>query len=196
MFCFNNYAAAGSPYVTVVYDNATPVISSALMKISSVESRIVKGSVGVQYIVTLGAQAYFIASCNVCALISLAILAITTAITTAITITITMALCVSNFYGNDPVLPLFSCYSGNFQKWLVYCSEPVALVWKDDSLSSPSPIRGTIRIAVLPLQNVEAAFNTLITYVQRYPVGAVMTISHPSPSLSQVIFQYTTVGTG
>ena len=135
---YRAYLVKGSPYITVVYDNATPIISSGLMKILTVESRVVKGSVGLQYIVTLG----------------------------------------------------------NFQKWLVYCSEPIALAWKEDTLTSPLPIRGIIRVAILPLQNMEAAFSTLVNYIQRYPTGAQLTVTHPSPSQSLVILQYTTVGIG
>ena len=51
---FKTYLVKGSPYVTVIYENATPIISASLMKILTVESRVVKGSIGVQYIVTLG----------------------------------------------------------------------------------------------------------------------------------------------
>jgi endo-1,3(4)-beta-glucanase len=108
------------------------------MKISAVESRVVKGSTGVEYIVTLG----------------------------------------------------------NFQKWLVYCSEPVVLSWKDDTLTSPTPIHGVIRVAILPLQNLEAAFNTLTSYVQRYPTGGIITIQHSTNSLSQVTIQFSSVGIG
>ena len=69
----------GSPYVTVTYENATPLLKSLTMHILSVDARVVQGSVGVQYVVQLG----------------------------------------------------------NFQTWLVYCSQPVALVWKDDTLYAP-----------------------------------------------------------
>lgn len=80
---YRTHLVKGSPFITVVFENATPIISSVLMKINSVDARVVRGSVGVQYIVTLG----------------------------------------------------------NFQKWLVYCSEPVALIWRDNTLYSPNPIR-------------------------------------------------------
>lgn len=135
---YRAYLVKGSPYITVAFDNATPIISSGLMKILTVESRVVKGSVGLQYIVTLG----------------------------------------------------------NFQKWLLYCSEPIALIWKEDTLTSPLPIRGIIRVAILPLQNMEAAFSTLVNYIQRYPTGAQVTVSHPSAAQSIVTLQYTTVGIG
>ena len=92
----------GSPFVTVLYDNATPVLKSNTMHITSVDARVVRGSIGLQYLVKLG----------------------------------------------------------NFQTWLIYCSEPVALVWSDDKLTSPNPINGYIRIAILPNQNIESSFKS------------------------------------
>jgi endo-1,3(4)-beta-glucanase len=135
---YRTHLVKGSPFITVVYDGATPVISSPAMRILRVDARVVQGSVGVQYIVTLG----------------------------------------------------------NFQKWLVYCSEPVALVWKENTLSSPNPIRGVIRVAILPTQNCETAFNTLLGYVQRYPTGAALTFTYPTGTLAYVNFQFNTVGIG
>jgi endoglucanase Acf2 len=119
---YRTHLVKGSPFITVVYENATPIISSALMKINSVDARVVRGSVGIQYIVTLG----------------------------------------------------------NFQKWLVYCSEPVALIWRDNTLYSPNPIKGFMRVSILPIQNAEVAFNMLLGYVQKYATGAVMTLGYPS----------------
>jgi endoglucanase Acf2 len=104
---YRTHLVKGSPFITVVYEGATPVLSANLMQILNVEAKVVKGSVGIQYIVTLG----------------------------------------------------------NSQKWLVYCSEPVAFTWKDNTLTAPSAIRGMVRVAVLPSQNVDAAFNLLLTYV-------------------------------
>ena len=135
---YRAHLVKGSPFVTVAYDLATPVISSPVMKILRVDARVVQGSVGVQYIVTLG----------------------------------------------------------NFQKWLVYCSEPVALVWKENTLSSPNAIRGVIRVAILPTQNVEQAFNTLLWYVQRYPTGATVSVTYATGTLAYVNYQFNTVGIG
>lgn len=135
---FRTYLVKGSPFVTVVYENATPLISSPLMKITTVDSRVVRNSPGIQYIVTLG----------------------------------------------------------NFQKWLVYCSEPVALVWKENTLYSPNPIRGYIRVSILPVQNAEVAFSTLMGYVQKYPTGAVMTLAYPTGTVATVNWQYTVAGNG
>lgn len=136
---FKTFLVKGSPYVTVVYENATPIISATLMKILTVESRVVKGSIGVQYIVTLG----------------------------------------------------------NFQKWFVYCSEPITLIWKDDMLLSPMPIvKGVIRVAILPLQNLEGAFSVLMNCVQRYPTGGNVTINHPTASVSQIVYQFNSIGSG
>ena len=127
-----------SPFVTVVYDGATPVISSPLMKITAVDAKLVQDRPGTQYIVTLG----------------------------------------------------------NYQKWLVYCSEPVVLSWKDNSLSAASPIRGYIRVAILPNQNTDPAFNQLINYVQKYPTGGSITFTYPIPTQAIMSIQYNTIGTG
>jgi len=135
---YRTHLVKGSPFVTIVYEGATPVISSNLMQILNVEAKVVKGSVGIQYILTLG----------------------------------------------------------NYQKWLVYCSEPVAFTWKDNTLTAPSAIRGTVRVAILPLQNVDASFNLLLQYIQRYPTGAVVTINYPSSSTMTLTYQYLTAGTG
>lgn len=84
---------------------------------------------------------------------------------------------------------------GNFQKWLVYCSEPVAFIWKENTLTSPVPIRGIVRVAILPPANSEQAFNLLLGYVQRYPTGAVVSFSYSGTSAT-VSYQYTAVGAG
>lgn len=117
---YRAYLVKGAPFVTVAFENATPVLSSSLMKILTVDARVKNNVPGVQYIVTLG----------------------------------------------------------NFQKWLVYCSEPVVLVWKDNALTSPVPIRGVIRVALLPAQAVEASFTTLMMYVQKYPIGMQTTFTY------------------
>lgn len=117
---YRAYMVKGSPFVTVAFENTTPVIQSPVMKISAVDARVRNNVAGVQYIVSLG----------------------------------------------------------NFQKWLVYCSEPVVLVWKDNALSSPLPIRGVIRVAVLPQLNSEAAFTTLMNYVSKYPTGVQTALSY------------------
>eukprot|EP01039_Chlorochromonas_danica_P006287 gene6287-6932_t len=146
------------PFVTVVYENATPLISSPLMKFLNVDAKVVKDGVGTQYLVTLG----------------------------------------------------------NYQKWLVYCSEPVALTWKENTLTASAPIKGFIRVAVLPLQNADNAFNTLLSYVSRYPTGGSVSVSYNGVSTSPssapagngaggasgagssavVTIQYSSVGTG
>eukprot|EP01038_Epipyxis_sp_PR26KG_P003988 gene3988-5712_t len=135
---YRTHLVKGSPFITVVFENTTPIISAYLMKITSIDARVVKDSTGAQYIVTLG----------------------------------------------------------NFQKWLVYCSESVALIWKENVLTSPTPIRGFIRIAILPNQNYENAFNTLFTYIQRYPIGGTVSLQYLTGTVSQVTYQYNTVGSG
>lgn len=117
---YRAHLVKGSPFLTVAFDGATPVLSSTLMKIVNVDARVRNNVPGVQYIVTLG----------------------------------------------------------NFQKWLVYCSEPVVLVWKDNALTSTVALRGVIRLAILPAQQPDAAFSTLMNYVQRYPVGMQTTFAY------------------
>lgn len=135
---FRTYLVKGSPYITTYFEGTTPVISSPLMHITSVDAKIVQNSVGTQYILTLG----------------------------------------------------------NFQKWFVYCSESVTFTWKDNTLTAASAIRGFVRIAILPLQNVDSAFAQLLTYVQRYPIGAAMTLSYPTATTGCVTIQFDTVGPG
>ena len=135
---YKAHLVKSSPFVTVVFDGTTPIISSPIVKISSVDARAVKDSVGTHYIVSMG----------------------------------------------------------NNQKWLVYCSEPVAFTWKDNILQSPLPIKGVVRVAILPNQNYEAAFTALIPYVQKYPTGAAVSLSYPSGTVGIVTYQYTTVGVG
>jgi len=51
---FTNYLVKSSPFVTVVYDNATPVISSDTMQFTSVQGQLVEGQSGTFYLITLG----------------------------------------------------------------------------------------------------------------------------------------------
>jgi len=135
---FRTHLVKGSPFITVVYEGATPVISSAQMQFLNVEARLIQGRPGTRYIVTLG----------------------------------------------------------NNQKWLIYCSEGVAFTWKDNSLTAAGPIRGVVRVAFLPTQNAETAFNFLVNYVSRYPTGAQVTMSYPSANNMILSFQYITQGSG
>lgn len=128
----------GSPYITVVFDNVSPVISTGSNKILNAEFRPFRSASGVQYVLTLS----------------------------------------------------------NNQKWLVYCSETVPLNVKDNTLTSPYPIRGFVRVAILPLQNTDGAFVNLMTYVQRYPTGASFTMSYPPGNIAVITYQFNTVGTG
>ncbi len=133
---FKTHLVKGSPFITVIYDSVTPVLSS-IMQFIRVDARIYNGGVGVTYLLTLG----------------------------------------------------------NFQKWLLYCSEPVVFRWKDNTLTSPTPIKGFLRLAILPLQNTEDAFTTLLNYVQKYPIGCNITFSYGS-SIDSVSYNFNTVGTG
>ena len=135
---YRTHLVKGSPFITVVFEGATPIISSKAMQIINVDAKIFKGSLGVQYILTLG----------------------------------------------------------NFQKWLMYCSEPIVFSWKDNVLSSLSPIRGVVRVAILPNQNAENAFDKLINYIQKYPTGASMALSYTGLNQGIITYSFNTVGTG
>jgi len=135
---YSAYLVKSSPFVTVYFENVTPVIASPYMKISSVEAKMVKDSTGTQYLVTLG----------------------------------------------------------NFEKWLVYCSESVILNWIDNALIAAVPIRGVIRIAILPTQKSEETFAALLNYVQRYPIGGSLSFQYPTNTQAVMNIHYNTVGTG
>lgn len=142
---YRAYLVKGAPFVTVSYENLTPVIQSPLMKITSVDARVRNNAPGVQYIVTLG----------------------------------------------------------NFQRWLVFCSEPVVFVWKDNALTASSVVRaGVVRVAILPSQQAEAAFSTLMTYVARYPIGVQTSLVYsvgnngPQDKTSTLCMNFVTGGTG
>jgi endo-1,3(4)-beta-glucanase len=87
---------------------------------------------------------------------------------------------------------------GNFQKWLVYCSVPVSLVWTEDTLTSAVPISGVVRVAVLPIQTAEAAFATLLQYVGKYPISATTSVSFLDlpVSTATITYAFKTVGSG
>ena len=51
---FTNYLVKSSPFVTVEYDLATPIISSDVMNIVDVNGKLVNGTKGTFYIITLG----------------------------------------------------------------------------------------------------------------------------------------------
>ena len=135
---YRTHLVKGSPFITVIFEGTTPIISSKSMQILNVDAKIFKGSLGVQYILTLG----------------------------------------------------------NFQKWLLYCSEPIVFSWKDNVLSGLNAIRGVVRIAVLPNQNAEIAFDKLINYVQKYPTGANMTICYNGLNQGIITYNFNTVGNG
>lgn len=135
---FKSHIVKGAPFITTVYDNATPIISSDVMLILEVEPKMIKNSDGVQYIVTLG----------------------------------------------------------NFQRWLVFCSESIVFSWKENSLIANSAIKGYVRVAYLPSIGYLEAYNALIPYLKKYPTAAVWTFNYPSGNIVEVNVQYITNGTG
>lgn len=136
---YKTHLVKGAPFITVVYDNTTPVISAELMNIYDVEQKLFKASGdGVYYIITLG----------------------------------------------------------SWQKWMVYCSENVVFQWKDNALTAVSPIRGFVRVAVLPLAAPLDTFKGLVPFVKKYPTGALWTFAYPTPGVVEANIQFTTMGTG
>eukprot|EP00602_Paraphysomonas_sp_CaronLab_P008489 CAMPEP_0185027768 /NCGR_PEP_ID=MMETSP1103-20130426/12976_1 /TAXON_ID=36769 /ORGANISM="Paraphysomonas bandaiensis, Strain Caron Lab Isolate" /LENGTH=732 /DNA_ID=CAMNT_0027561887 /DNA_START=194 /DNA_END=2392 /DNA_ORIENTATION=- len=135
---FHTPLVKGSPFITVVYEESTPVVSSTTMHITNVESRVVENSLGMHYIVTLG----------------------------------------------------------NYQKWYVYCSEPKPLVWSGDTLTAVSAFSGVIRVAILPLQNVEAALSQLLLYTDSYPIGADVDMRYSDDSKATLTYTFKTEGSG
>lgn len=61
---FRAHLVKSTPYVTVYYENATPVISAQLMRIIAVEAKLVKDSPGVQYVVTLANYQKWLVFCS------------------------------------------------------------------------------------------------------------------------------------
>lgn len=53
-----------SPFITVVYDNATPVVSSEVMMITGVTPKVVEGVVGTFYLITLGNYENWLVYCS------------------------------------------------------------------------------------------------------------------------------------
>lgn len=129
----------GAPFVTVFYENATPVIRADVAAISNLEARFIKDSTSTQYIITLG----------------------------------------------------------NYQKWLIYCSEPVLFIWKESSIVSTTKFPSlTIRVAFLPSQNVDSSYNTLMKYISCIPVGVKHEFLYPTPTTVQQSLTFDTVNEG
>ena len=98
------YQPTGSPYITVVYDGATPIITSLGTTIASVD------------------ESHF------------------------------PPLPGGGGGGGNTMGSHYLVKLGNGQQWLVYCSDPsVSLTWKDNTLSSPTPLtQGFVRVAIVP----------------------------------------------
>lgn len=129
-----------SPFMTFVFESTTPVVSSPVFSILSVESQEYEGSHGKQFIITLG----------------------------------------------------------NYQKWLLFCSDPYnALIWDGKyTITASVPMKGFVRLAYLPLQSYYEAFSVLMKYVQRYPIGGTVSMSFPSINTGDLSIQYNSVGSG
>jgi endo-1,3(4)-beta-glucanase len=86
---------------------------------------------------------------------------------------------------------------GNYQQWIVYCSTTVTLNWNNgDSITAAGPMNGVIRIAILPLQNVQGCMSALQPYLSAYPTGGTVALSYPSPQQVNINYQFTVAGKG
>lgn len=85
---------------------------------------------------------------------------------------------------------------GNYQKWLVFCSDPQGLTQVNDTLVFNGVVKSPIvlRVAILPLLKVDESFSFLMKNIGRYPIRAGHSISFPPTSISSgnLIFQYET----
>lgn len=148
---FKTHLVKGDPFVTIVYDRATPVVSSEHMKITDVQHKLFRASKasssytvsnGVQYMLTLG----------------------------------------------------------NFQNWLLYCSEDVAFTWLDNQLVASRPITGFLRIALLPPPNppftIDNVFDEMVGYAPSYAQGGSMTLTYSGANSGIINIEYDVVGNG
>jgi endo-1,3(4)-beta-glucanase len=134
---YKAHLVKGSPYITIEYENCTPVLSS-LMHVLSIKKKDFISSIGTQYIITLG----------------------------------------------------------NYQKWLIYCTEKIIFNLNNDIIISSKAITGILRVAFLPLQKIESSYQILMKYVNKYPIGAEIIITYPSINTSKIKFKFNVVGTG
>jgi endo-1,3(4)-beta-glucanase len=68
---------------------------------------------------------------------------------------------------------------GNYQKWIVYCSDPAAsLVWKDDSITATNPTHGFLRIGILPSATAVSNIDALLPFLPTYPTGVDIDIQY------------------
>lgn len=132
------YLVKGSPYITIEYNNSTPILSSPLMHILSIEKMDFISSHGIQYIITLG----------------------------------------------------------NYQQWLIYCSENLIFYLNNDIIIASKSFSGILRVAILPLQKIESSYQILMKYINKYPIGADIIITYPSINTSNIKFKFNVVGTG
>jgi endoglucanase Acf2 len=129
-----------SPFITVVYSSATPVINTT-MKILSFESVALdfpSTGNGIQYLLTLG----------------------------------------------------------NYQKWLVYCSENIGFSINGGAIVAAKSFTGVVRVAILPPRNADQSFQMLMKYAARYPIGASVALMYPLPNVLDMEIDYKTVGDG
>lgn len=92
---------------------------------------------------------------------------------------------------------------GNFQKWLVYVSDPTAaLVWDKagNSMTSKASTSGFVRIAVMPPlkddAGVDRAFAFLLRHVGTYPTGAKVDLSYSRDGSGTLAYRFSTDGIG
>ena len=140
----------GSPFVTVLYENATPVISS-VMHFTALEECSEKGLSDKR--ASGGKEA------------------------------------------SDRGSAAYELTLGNYQRWLLFCSEPISLARSGDTLAASGAITGYCRVAVLPLQNSGAALRALLAHAPRYATGGGVSVRHTDDK-ALVTFAFSSVGAG
>jgi endo-1,3(4)-beta-glucanase len=151
----------GSPFITMLYNGATPLISSDLMLFLSVE-QISIDSIG------QGLKS----SMSLLSLVG-----------------------VNSTYSRPPGT-LYMASLGNFQKWLIYCSDPAPLVLSGNTLTGSAKFTGIVRVAFLPAQQVDSALAVLVAHVSRYPTGGLASSLGLSDSTAGISLKFQATGTG
>lgn len=144
---YKAFLVKATPYVTVLFENATPVISAPQALILSATCLFpARNSSGESSTASGGTD------------------------------------CGGSLGDETAAVPgsAFLVVLGNYQKWLVYCSDTsLPLILKDGALTTSAAVKSAvIRVAVLPPQRADEALSTLITYLPRYPTGGQVTLSY------------------
>ena len=175
---YTAHLVKGSPYVTVSYEGATPVIKAPNMQIISVEERNADGKrVGDLEPVPLPPGRRGVKR--------------------------VLSESTGSAGSPQPAGVQYLLNLGNFQKWLVYVSDPnTALIWDKvgNTMTAQSPMEsGFVRVAILPPlkddMSVSRAFRFLMRHVGVYPTGASVSLSYSKDGSTGVMaYDFSTDG--